>query len=75
MIRGRILHVDLHDISVPGTEPRGVIDASLLAGDLPIRVLVTHFGLVITSYSIHYTKLYEGRKTGCGPVFPGHRGA
>jgi endonuclease/exonuclease/phosphatase family metal-dependent hydrolase len=45
LIRGRILHLDLHDISVPGTEPRGVIDASLLAGDLPIRVLVTHFGL------------------------------
>jgi endonuclease/exonuclease/phosphatase family metal-dependent hydrolase len=45
LIRGRILNVDLHDISVPGTEPRGVIDASLLAGDLPFRVLVTHFGL------------------------------
>jgi len=45
LTRGQILRVDLHDISAPGAEPRGVIDASLLAGDLPIRVLVTHFGL------------------------------
>lgn len=45
LARARILRVDLHDISVPGAEPRGVIAASLLAGDAPIRVLVTHFGL------------------------------
>jgi endonuclease/exonuclease/phosphatase family metal-dependent hydrolase len=45
LTRGRILRVDLHDISVPDAEPRGLIDASLLAGGLPIRILVTHFGL------------------------------
>jgi endonuclease/exonuclease/phosphatase family metal-dependent hydrolase len=45
LTRGRILNVDLHDISVPGAEPRGVIAASFLAGDVPFRVLVTHFGL------------------------------
>lgn len=43
--RGRILRVDLHDISVPDAEPRGLIAASLQTGGHPIRVLVTHFGL------------------------------
>ncbi len=45
LTRGRILRVDLHDISVPDAEPRGVIAASLLAGGIRIGVLVTHFGL------------------------------
>ncbi len=43
--RVRILRVDLHDISVPDAEPRGLIAASLLTEGHPIRVLVTHFGL------------------------------
>lgn len=35
----------LHDISVPGAEPRGVISASLVPrGHPPVRILVTHFG-------------------------------
>lgn len=34
----------LHDISVPGGEPRGVISASLVASGHPVRILVTHFG-------------------------------
>lgn len=35
---------ELHDISVPGAEPRGVISASLVARGHPVRILVTHFG-------------------------------
>jgi len=35
----------LHDISVPGREPRGVIDAEFAAFERRIRLLVTHFGL------------------------------
>lgn len=33
------------DISVRGREPRGVLDVDLRGADLPLRVLVTHFGL------------------------------
>lgn len=35
----------LHDISVAGREPRGVIEAEFGAFDRRIRLLVTHFGL------------------------------
>jgi endonuclease/exonuclease/phosphatase family metal-dependent hydrolase len=35
----------MHDISVPGREPRGIIEAEYLAGGRQIRVMVTHFGL------------------------------
>ena len=33
------------DISVPGKEPRGIIDVSLQKDGLPFRVLATHLGL------------------------------
>lgn len=33
------------DLTVPGYEPRGAIDAELLIGDRVLRVLATHFGL------------------------------
>lgn len=33
------------DISVPGREPRGVVDVVLDCGGMALRVLVTHFGL------------------------------
>jgi endonuclease/exonuclease/phosphatase family metal-dependent hydrolase len=39
-----ILRFELHDISIPNAEPRGVISANLAAGDRPLRILVTHFG-------------------------------
>lgn len=34
-----------HDISIPGREPRGVIEADFTLFERRIRVLVTHFGL------------------------------
>ena len=42
--RIRIVQSELHDISVPGAEPRGVIAASLVARGHPVRILATHFG-------------------------------
>jgi endonuclease/exonuclease/phosphatase family metal-dependent hydrolase len=35
----------MHDISVPGREPRGIIEAGYKLSGHRIRVLVTHFGL------------------------------
>lgn len=35
----------MHDISIPGREPRGVIEADFTLFERRIRVLVTHFGL------------------------------
>lgn len=35
----------MHDISVPGREPRGVIEARFAVNGYSIRLLVTHFGL------------------------------
>ena len=35
----------MHDISVPGREPRGIIEAGFVAHGHGIRLLVTHFGL------------------------------
>lgn len=34
-----------HDLSVPGREPRGAIDARLAAESATLRVVATHFGL------------------------------
>jgi endonuclease/exonuclease/phosphatase family metal-dependent hydrolase len=35
----------LHDISLGGFEPRGIIEADIRVGDQTVRVLATHFGL------------------------------
>jgi endonuclease/exonuclease/phosphatase family metal-dependent hydrolase len=35
----------MHDISIPGREPRGVIEAEFALHELRIRFLTTHFGL------------------------------
>ena len=42
--RVQILRCEFHDISVPHSEPRGVISASLVAGNHHLRILATHFG-------------------------------
>ncbi|MFZ5998292.1 MAG: endonuclease/exonuclease/phosphatase family protein [Nitrospirota bacterium] len=41
-----ITEVRLHDISLGTFEPRGVIDADIMVGDLPVRVISTHLGLL-----------------------------
>jgi endonuclease/exonuclease/phosphatase family metal-dependent hydrolase len=38
-------HVRAHDISMPGGEPRGVIEARFAAGDVRLKFLATHLGL------------------------------
>ena len=41
----RVLDSRLLDLSVPGREPRGAIDADLMIEGRSVRVIVTHFGL------------------------------
>jgi endonuclease/exonuclease/phosphatase family metal-dependent hydrolase len=40
-----VAEVARHDLSVPGREPRGAIDARLSAGGTALRIVATHFGL------------------------------
>jgi endonuclease/exonuclease/phosphatase family metal-dependent hydrolase len=41
-----ITEVRLHDISLGTFEPRGVIDADIMVGNLTVRVIATHLGLL-----------------------------
>jgi len=41
-----ILEDRCHDISVKGWEPRSIIDATLNVHGFPVRVIVTHLGLI-----------------------------
>jgi endonuclease/exonuclease/phosphatase family metal-dependent hydrolase len=43
--RFKIMESRRWDISAPGREPRGVIDAMIQTGQGRVRILVTHFGL------------------------------
>jgi phospholipase D1/2 len=45
LVRLPVASVDLVDLSVPGHEPRGAIDAVLRDGEGSLRVIVTHLGL------------------------------
>lgn len=45
LTRHPVLSVRQVDISVPGREPRGIIDAELDIHGLPLRVIATHLGL------------------------------
>lgn len=40
-----VIAVRRHDISMPGKEPRGILDADLDVAGRIVRVMVTHFGL------------------------------
>jgi len=40
-----VLAVRRHDLSVPGREPRGALDVTLVCGTARLRVVATHFGL------------------------------
>lgn len=48
LTRFPVLEVRKLDLSVPGREPRGAIDADLDADGTRLRVIVTHFGLRAT---------------------------
>lgn len=45
LVRSPVQDTRRHDISVPGREPRGVLEVRLEVEGRPLRVLVTHFGL------------------------------
>jgi endonuclease/exonuclease/phosphatase family metal-dependent hydrolase len=45
LTRWPVLSSRLHDLSVPGLEPRGAIDADIGIGERRLRVVATHFGL------------------------------
>ena len=45
LVRGEVRSLRRHDLSVPGREPRGAIDARGKVRGHPLRVLSTHFGL------------------------------
>lgn len=45
LTRHRVREVRTHDVSVPGREPRGVLDVDLDVHGERLRVLVTHLGL------------------------------
>jgi endonuclease/exonuclease/phosphatase family metal-dependent hydrolase len=45
LYRGDLLELHRHDLSVPGVEPRGLIEARVSAGGEHWRVCVTHLGL------------------------------
>ncbi len=45
LTRHPVARQDLHDLSFPDREPRGVLDAVLDIGHRPCRVLATHLGL------------------------------
>lgn len=43
--RHRAVRLQTHEISVPGREPRGIVEARYDIGGRRVRVMVTHFGL------------------------------
>ncbi len=45
LTRHNVREVRSHDLSVPGREPRGILDVDLDVHGHPLRVLVTHLGL------------------------------
>jgi endonuclease/exonuclease/phosphatase family metal-dependent hydrolase len=71
--RIRILRLELHDISIPNTEPRGVISATLAAGGHPLRILVTHFGRRSRERRIQARRLASlaGRTNNCPMILMG----
>jgi endonuclease/exonuclease/phosphatase family metal-dependent hydrolase len=45
LTRLEVSNVRLHDLSVPGRQPRGAIDVEMICQGKTIRVVVTHLGL------------------------------
>jgi endonuclease/exonuclease/phosphatase family metal-dependent hydrolase len=45
LTRHPVLGQRVHDLSFPGREPRGIVDAELVAGGQTIKVMATHLGL------------------------------
>jgi endonuclease/exonuclease/phosphatase family metal-dependent hydrolase len=45
LIRGSVVSLLRHDLSIRPREPRGAIEAEVMVRDRPLRVIGTHFGL------------------------------
>jgi endonuclease/exonuclease/phosphatase family metal-dependent hydrolase len=60
----RVLDSRLLDLSVPGREPRGAIDADLMIEGRPVRVIVTHFGLRAAERRYQVRRLLEALSKG-----------
>jgi endonuclease/exonuclease/phosphatase family metal-dependent hydrolase len=61
---GHVLSSRLLDLSVPGREPRGAIDADLLIEGRPVRVIVTHLGLRAAERRYQVRRLLEALSRG-----------
>jgi endonuclease/exonuclease/phosphatase family metal-dependent hydrolase len=59
-----VLDSRLLDLSVPGREPRGAIDADLLIEGRPVRVIVTHLGLRAAERRYQVRRLLEALSKG-----------
>ncbi|HSF34412.1 MAG TPA: endonuclease/exonuclease/phosphatase family protein [Candidatus Tectomicrobia bacterium] len=55
----RVLGSRLHDLTVPGREPRGAIDADLDIAGQTVRVVVTHLGLAAAERRYQVRRLLE----------------
>jgi endonuclease/exonuclease/phosphatase family metal-dependent hydrolase len=60
----RVLRSRLHDLSVPGREPRGAIDAELDIAGQTVRVVVTHLGLSAAERRYQVRRLLEALSHG-----------
>ena len=60
----RVLDSRLLDLSVPGREPRGAIDADLAIGGETVRVIVTHLGLRAAERRYQVRRLLEALSQG-----------
>ena len=60
----RVLDSRLLDLSVPGCEPRGAIDADLMIESRPVRVIVTHLGLRAAERRYQVRRILEALSKG-----------
>jgi endonuclease/exonuclease/phosphatase family metal-dependent hydrolase len=60
----RVLRSRVHDLSVPGREPRGAIDAELDIAGQTVRVVVTHLGLRAAERRYQVRRLLEALSHG-----------
>jgi endonuclease/exonuclease/phosphatase family metal-dependent hydrolase len=70
LTRERLLRVERHDLSVPGREPRGALEADLEVAGCRIRVVVAHLGLRAVERRFQARRLLEivGRQPGVPTV-------
>ena len=61
---GHVLSNHLLDLSVPGREPRGAIDADLLIEGRLVRVIMTHLGLRAAERRYQVRRLLEALSRG-----------